>query len=165
MRSGLIASEMVEATAELPPYLLVPYIAVAAHKVLEGGQYEELDERLKDAVEDAREQLEAESASMAGEGRTPGAHASSALAGGTRNGLELATLALQTSPSPEHRSPTAQPMSAQDQLARSSSRLQEFVSYLEGLRQGKTSAAEKLLPWCTEMSERLFPGSGHIAVS
>lgn len=142
---------------QLPPHLLAPYVTAGAREVLDGHP---LSDRSKRAVVEAVFQLRVERAAIEG-GSVGDADRVAALATASNNSLQLAVLALEA----ESASGVGPPASPQEQMDRSSARLDELISDLEGLAREESEAAGSVARSFDAIVDRLFAGAGQIDIS
>ncbi|MBA2593182.1 MAG: hypothetical protein M3495_09900 [Pseudomonadota bacterium] len=146
------------ATHQLPPHLLAPYVAAGAREVLDGHP---LSDRSKRAVEEAVLQLRVERAVIERSGSAANVERVAALATASNNSLQLAVLALEA----ESASGVGPPASPQKQLERSPARLDELIRDLEGLAQEDPEAAGSVTRSFGAIVNRLFAGAGQVDIS
>ena len=146
------------ATYQLPPHLLAPYVAAGAREVLDGHP---LSDRSKRAVEEAVLQLRVERAVIERSGSAANVERVAALATASNNSLQLAVLALEA----ESASGVGPPASPQKQLERSPARLDELIRDLEGLAQEDPEAAGSVTRSFGAIVNRLFAGAGQVDIS
>lgn len=125
---------MLANSGQLPPHLLAPEVAAAARDVLAG---EDLTPISLAAIDEAQQQLVVERAAI--EAGMPGhQEPSAALAQSGQSSLHLAALALKVS------AVDARGASAEEQIERATSRLNEIVADLEGVKAGDIEAADRV---------------------
>lgn len=147
------------ATYQLPPHLLAPYVAAGAREVLDGHP---LSDRSKRAVEEAVLQLRVERAVIERSGSAANdVERVAALATASNNSLQLAVLALEA----ESASGVGPPASPQKQMERSPARLDELIRDLEGLAQEDPEAAGSVTRSFGAIVNRLFAGAGQVDIS
>lgn len=143
---------------QLPPHLLAPYVTAGAREVLDGHP---LSDRSKRAVVEAVFQLRVERDAIEGSGSVGDADWVAALATASNNSLQLAVLALEA----ESASGVGPPASPQEQMDRSSARLEKLISDLEGLAREDSEAAGSVARSFGAIVDRLFAGAGQIDIS